>query len=129
MSYPNAFRRYVATVVDAVVGWGLLFSFVRLGAATGLDSVAVALGIGAVALYEPLSTVYGCTLGQMLMRFRVRTVDGLNRIGIVQAYGRFVLKYLLGIVSFLTMPARSDRRAIHDLASETIVIEAAADVG
>lgn len=129
MRYPSALRRYVGTVVDAMVVWGLLFSLVRLGAATGLSSVGVALGIGAIVVYEPLSTVYGCTLGQALMRFRVRTVERLNRIGIAQAYGRFVLKYLLGIISFVTMPARSDRRAMHDLASETIVIEAAADVG
>jgi uncharacterized RDD family membrane protein YckC len=82
-----------------------------------------------VIAYEPLATAFGCTLGQALMRFRVRTVEGLKRIGVTQAYGRFLVKYLLGIISFVTMPARSDRRAIHDLASETIVIEATANVG
>jgi uncharacterized RDD family membrane protein YckC len=35
-----------------------------------------------------------------------------------------LVKYLLGIVSFLTVPARKDRRAIHDLSADTIVIEA-----
>jgi uncharacterized RDD family membrane protein YckC len=39
------------------------------------------------------------------------------------------VKYLLGVISFLTMPTRSDRRAIHDLAAETIVVEASAGVG
>jgi hypothetical protein len=38
--------------------------------------------------------------------------------------GRMLVKYLLGIVSFLTVPARKDRRAIHDLSADTIVIEA-----
>jgi uncharacterized RDD family membrane protein YckC len=128
MSYPNALRRYVATVIDAVIVWLIVFFSVRLAGETDLDVVAAVVGIGAVVAYEPLCTVYGCTLGQVLMRFRVRTSQGLKRINIGQAYGRFAVKYLLGVISFLTMPARSDRRAIHDLASETIVIEAAADV-
>ena len=129
MLYPNALRRYVATVIDALVVWGIIFSLVRLTAMTGAEGITFALVVGAVVAYEPLSTAYGCTLGQALMRFRVRTVEGLKRIGIAQAYGRFIVKYLLGVVSFVTMPARSDRRAIHDLMSQTIVIEAAADVG
>jgi len=37
------------------------------------------------------------------------------------------VKYLLGIISMLTIPARADRRAIHDFATDTIVIEAAND--
>jgi uncharacterized RDD family membrane protein YckC len=35
-----------------------------------------------------------------------------------------VVKALLGIISFLTLPARQDRRAIHDLAARTLVVEA-----
>jgi uncharacterized RDD family membrane protein YckC len=129
MSYPNALRRYIATLIDAAVAWALVYSVVRLAAITGADEITFILVIVAVAAYEPLSMVYGCTLGQALMRFRVRTVEGLKRISVPQAYGRFAVKYLLGVISFLTMPARSDRRAIHDLASETIVVEAASDVG
>jgi uncharacterized RDD family membrane protein YckC len=125
MTYPNALRRYVATLIDAVVAWLILFSAVRFTSDTDSETVAVAIGIGVILAYEPLCTVYGCTVGQAFMRFRVRTVEGLKRINLAQAYGRFVVKYLLGVGSFLTMPARSDRRAIHDLVSETIVIEAA----
>jgi hypothetical protein len=51
------------------------------------------------------------------MRIRVRTKEGLQRVGLDQAFGRMIVKYLLGIISFLTVPARADRRAIHDLAS------------
>jgi uncharacterized RDD family membrane protein YckC len=69
-------------------------------------------------------TVFLCTLGQAVMRFRVRKADDLSRVSLVQVYIRIVVKYLLGVISFLTMPARRDRRAIHDLAGGTIVIEA-----
>ena len=129
MRFPSAFRRYVATLLDTAVVWTLFFACVRLGAANANESAGVVIGFVAVIAYEPLATAFGCTLGQALMSFRVRTVEGLKRIGVTRAYGRFLVKYLLGIISFVTMPARSDRRAIHDLASETIVIEATANVG
>ena len=48
------------------------------------------------------------------MRFRVRTVEGLHRITVRQAYARFIVRYLLGALSFVTMPARIDRRAIDE---------------
>lgn len=125
MSYPNALRRYVAMLIDALVVWMLVFSIVRLTETAGSETLMIVLIVIVVAAYEPLSTAYACTLGQALMRFRVRTFEGLRRITIARAYGRFALKYLLGVISFLSMPVRSDRRAIHDLVSETIVIEAA----
>jgi uncharacterized RDD family membrane protein YckC len=74
--------------------------------------------------HEPLLTTYACRLGQAVMRIRVRTAGNLTRIGLDQAFGRLIVKYLLGIISLLTVPARRDRRAIRDLSSGTIVIEA-----
>ena len=36
---------------------------------------------------------------------------------------RLEIKYILGGISILTNPSRADRRAIHDFATDTIVIE------
>jgi uncharacterized RDD family membrane protein YckC len=83
--------------------------------------IAGLVGIGLFACYEPLLTSFFCTIGQAIMGFRVRKVAG-GRISVVQAYVRVIVKYLLGMLSFLTMPARADRRAIHDLAAGTIVV-------
>ena len=127
MGYPNAFRRYLATLVDLAAVWSGIFLISRLHVLSGSDALAYTLFAALLLCYEPFLTTYAATVGQVVMRFRVRTFEGLNRIGLAQAYGRFVIKYLLGIVSFLTMPARDDRRAIHDLVTETIVIEASAD--
>jgi uncharacterized RDD family membrane protein YckC len=125
MEYPNALRRYIAALIDLAAAWTLLFAAVRIGLLFGSQEVGVALGIAAAFLYEPLTNVYACTLGQAVMRFRVRTVEGLHRITAGQACARFIVKYLLGALSFVTMPARIDRRAIHDLFAETIVTESA----
>lgn len=124
MKYPNVLRRYLATLLDVFALWCIVYGFSRFPSFTEGGALAYwSLGL-ALLLYEPLLTTYACTLGQALMRIRVRTPDGLKRIGLAQAFGRMIVKYLLGMISFLTVPARKDRRAIHDLSSGTIVIEA-----
>jgi uncharacterized RDD family membrane protein YckC len=74
--------------------------------------------------YEPVLTRFLCTAGQAVMRFRVREIDSGNPPPIWRLYVRVIVKATLGLISFLTLPARADRRAIHDLAANTLVVEA-----
>ena len=124
MTYPNLFRRYVATLLDLLVLWFGIYGITRLpvvgDSGWGMPVAAVAVAV----LYEPLFTSRACTLGQVLMRIRVRTNESLKRIPIHMAYMRVCIKYLLGAISVLTIPARLDRRAIHDLAVDSIVVDA-----
>lgn len=75
-----------------------------------------------IAAYEPLLTAFACTLGQFAMRIRVRRVEGHSNIGIGRAFLRTLVKYLLGAISFLTMPAQKEKRAMHDIAAGTLVL-------
>ena len=125
MKYPNILRRYLATLLDLFAWWCLIYAMSRVPSITEHGTLAYSLFGLSFLLYEPLLTTYACTLGQAIMRIRVRTKEELKRVRLDQAFGRMIVKYLLGAVSFLTVPARKDRRAIHDLASNTIVIEAA----
>jgi uncharacterized RDD family membrane protein YckC len=124
VKYPNILRRYFATVVDGIVLWCIFYAIAQTPALTQRGALAYWILGASLLLYEPLLTRYACTLGQALMSIRVRTANGLARIDLDQAFGRMIVKYFLGIISFLTVPARKDRRAIHDLSSGTIVIEA-----
>src|SRR5262245_758894 len=124
MKYPNVLRRYLATLLDLFALWCIVYAIAKTPALTDRGALAYWILCISLLLYEPLLTRYACTLGQVTMRIRVRTIDGLKRISLDQAFGRMFVKYLLGIISFLTVPARKDRRAIHDLSSGTIVIEA-----
>jgi uncharacterized RDD family membrane protein YckC len=124
VKYPNVLRRYLATLLDLFAWWCLIYAMSRVPSITEHGALAYSLFGLSFLLYEPLLTTYACTLGQAIMRIRVRTKEGLKRIALGQAIVRMIVKYLLGIVSFLTVPARADRRAIHDLASDTIVIGA-----
>jgi uncharacterized RDD family membrane protein YckC len=127
---PTLARRYTATVIDAL----LVFMAVAVSIALWPtdDAVArpmrVAFAIAAILIYEPLCTGCFVTLGQWVMAVRVRRFDTGERIGVVRALGRIITKVVLGIVSFLVLPFTPGRRAIHDMATGSIVIMADAGV-
>ena len=127
MSYPSVFRRYLSTLLDLLLLWCWVYAVTRVPAVVETNWIAAALILPVLLAYEPVSTAFRCTVGQWVFRIRVRTFEDRNRISIPQAYGRLFVKYLLGAISILTIPARRDRRAIHDFTTQTIVIEAADD--
>jgi uncharacterized RDD family membrane protein YckC len=77
-----------------------------------------------IYLYEPVLTAFtGSTLGHKVMRLKVRKYNNPeNKISIAQALFRHVIKGLLGWLSFLTVTGNEHKRAIHDLASGSIVL-------
>jgi hypothetical protein len=80
MKYPNVLRRYLATLIDMFALWCIVYGVSRLPNFAESSAVMYwTLGL-ALLLYEPMLTTYACTLGQALMRIRVRTPDGLKRI-------------------------------------------------
>ena len=124
MNYPSIFRRYVATLLDIAVIWFCVFGLTRIPAVANSSWGMPVSAVAVIALYEPVFTSFAATLGQVLMRFRVRQFGTLQRIPIHRAYSRIIVKYLLSGVSVITIPARSDRRGIHDLAVDSIVVNA-----
>ena len=73
--------------------------------------------------YEPFLTSYSRTIGQRLMNIRVRRHGNPNeRISLFNAYLRCFIKDLLGWISFISIHFNSERRAIHDLASGSVMI-------
>jgi uncharacterized RDD family membrane protein YckC len=126
MGYPNLLRRYVASLIDLITVFFLVYLYSRTPLYTPRGNIGPFMFFVIFLSYEPLLTVFACTPGQASMRFRVRKPEDLRRIALGQAYLRLLVKYALGFISFLTMPARRDRRSIHDLAAGTIVVEASA---
>jgi len=75
-------------------------------------------------LYEPIAMTMGCTLGNYLMKIRVKkSNDTSKKINLLQAVIRVIIKFLLGWVSFVTIGTNRERRAIHDFASGSVMIE------
>jgi uncharacterized RDD family membrane protein YckC len=95
-----------------------------LGSVESTRVLRIVIAVVAIFAYEPICTGRYVTLGQWMTGVRVRRMDNGQKIGVVRAWGRIVLKVFLGIVSFLILPFVPGRRAIHDLASGSIVIKA-----
>ena len=58
------------------------------------------------------------------MGIRVRTEPDIERVPVLRTFIRLYFKYLLSIISFAFMPAHRQKRALHDLAAGTIVVDA-----
>jgi len=79
--------------------------------------------IAIFAIYEPACLAFGCTIGNYIKGIRVKKfADTNSRINILQALLRYIVKLSLGWISFLTMHSNPERRAIHDMASGSVMI-------
>lgn len=104
--YPVLVRRYIGALIDFVFLIALIGLIVRMPFYASSHPL-YDLGLLAIfVVYEPLLTCYVCTLGQALMRFRVRDLKTGGRIPLWRSYVRLVIKWALGILSFITLPAR-----------------------
>jgi uncharacterized RDD family membrane protein YckC len=88
------------------------------------DWVRIVMFVTLFIVYEPLCMVFGFTLGNYIKGIRVRRCsDTTKRINLFQSIVRYPIKISLGWISFLTINSNPKRRAIHDLASGTVMIK------
>lgn len=121
----------VATRVKAVICDSVLLIILMIVTATLFDRFenvpdfarAIAF-VFIFLLYDPLFTsLFGGTLGHMLMGIRVKRASNQNKnIGFPLAIIRYLLKALLGWISLLTVSGNKSAKAIHDIVVKSIVI-------
>lgn len=124
--YPSLVQRIQSTFIDLLVIIVLMFGFTSI-----LDRfndvpnwIPVAIFSGIWFVYEPFCTAFGCTLGNYIKGIRVRRQNDFSRrIPFHAALLRYVVKTLLGWISFLTINTNTQRRAIHDFAAESVMIK------
>ncbi len=122
---PTIPRRYATTFIDGTL---FLAVFILPTMVLPEGELSRVLRIGAIAamllLYDPIGTGRYVTLGQWMTGVRVRDFKTGQRIGVLRAMGRIVVKAVMGFISFLMIPFTPGRRALHDLATGSIVIMA-----
>jgi uncharacterized RDD family membrane protein YckC len=123
---PSLVRRVMALIIDSLV---ILLVFSTLSVLINIlgEIPNVIRGfflIFMIYLYDPiLTSFYGATIGHRIMNLTLRKFDDQSsNISIGNALLRFVIKILLGWISFITVTSNKNKRAIHDLASGSIVI-------
>ncbi len=124
MQFPNLFRRYVASLIDVVVVIALVGIIGNLPITETQNIPPIVIILVVLVAYEPILSAFSCTIGQFVMRIRVRRSQDRLRIGLGRAVTRTFAKYMLGAASFLTMPKQREKRAMHDLLAGTLMLDA-----
>ncbi|MEM9672828.1 MAG: RDD family protein [Bacteroidota bacterium] len=125
MEYPSLVRRIQAVVIDFMLIL-VLFTVASLlfNAVGGVtNEIRIGVMVFCFVLYEPLFvTLMGGTLGHYLLGLRVKQHDAPeDNISFLSALGRIIIKAALGWISFLTISSNSEKRAIHDIVSGSVV--------
>lgn len=127
--YPDLKTRVQSLFIDTILLIILMFATAWIMDKAGLDEenggwIKAVIFVGMWGVYEPLAMSLGCTAGNYLMKIRVRKcASPEQKINLLQAYVRILIKLPLGWISFLTIHFNDQRRAIHDLAAGTVMIE------
>ena len=128
LRYPNLLTRIQSVFIDGLIILLLMFLAGKIldKFETVPDWVRIVLFFGVWAIYEPLAMSMGCTVGNYLLGIRAKQYNNQQKsITIFQAYIRFIVKTCLGWLSFLAIHFNTDKRAIHDFASGSIMIKLA----
>lgn len=125
-NYPEIKERLQSTFIDAILIIVFMFLFASIldKYENMPDWARIAMFVGPFLAYEPICMAFGATLGNYVKGIRVRqNSNPTKRINIFQAIIRFIVKFLLGWVSFLTINNNPKRRAMHDIASGSVMIK------
>jgi uncharacterized RDD family membrane protein YckC len=125
VEYPQLTDRLQSSFIDGMLIIVLMFVFSGMleRYENAPDWIRIGLFFGLWAVYEPLCTTLGATLGNYIKGIRVRQNGATGqRINFFQAFIRYVLKMLLGWISFLTIHTNPQKRAIHDIIAGSVMI-------
>ena len=123
--YARLLPRFQALVVDLAAYLAATVLFVLLGSAVPYDAVAslmVYSWIGVLLLYEPIMVWrFGGTLGHMWRNLQVVSNRTDGRPPLIDAFIRWLVKSVAGVLSFFFMALTKRHQALHDIASATTV--------
>ena len=121
MKYPSVLRRYLSGIIDFLVVFSMCILVFRSPIGS-MESPILFIVVLVIFSYEPVLTSTHCTLGQWVMRYRVREFETLKKIHIALAIVRYIFKIILGTFSLFTVSSDKYKRSIHDKIAYTVVI-------
>lgn len=125
IAYPRLIKRIRAALIDSVLLPVAVFSALILGEAFGVSypSGKVMLILAPIFVLEPgLVAFTGGTVGHHLMKIRITRIDGRRNLNVVAATVRFIVKLLLGWLSFILVLTTAKHQAVHDFIARSMVI-------
>jgi len=121
---PSINKRIMSSTIDGLlimIAFTIISSLFRQS-----DDLSVIIRISTfvvfLLLYEPIMTSKYCTLGQLITGIRVIDYENAGKISLVSSFLRFLVKLVLGIISFIVISFSKDRRALHDFVAHSVVV-------
>jgi hypothetical protein len=123
-NYPLLLVRYKALFIDGIFLLILMvLVMIIMDEHEARTPVMITLSILIALLYEPLLMTFSKTLGQRAMKIKVRKYSNpAERISLLNSYVRSLTKGTLGWLSLITINFNPHHRAIHDIISNSIVL-------
>jgi len=127
IKYAILLSRIKAAFIDSIIIIGFMFLISEI--LSLIEAVPnferIFLFVFIFLLYDPIFTsIYGGTIGHSKAGITVRNENNPEKnISFPYALLRFLLKVALGWISLLTVTGNVKRKAIHDFAANSIVIE------
>jgi uncharacterized RDD family membrane protein YckC len=124
--YATFTGRFRALVIDnlciSTLGIALFFASDVVGDVPGATRVMLLLLVAVILLYEPLQVSRrGATIGHRYAHLRVVDARTGSWPSFGRAFVRFLIKTMLGVISFFTMELSRRHQAVHDLLTHTTV--------
>src|SRR3982750_539657 len=106
-NFPPLITRFQSVIIDQVFIILCMVMFSQLLTNENEETTGALRGFllfGLFFIYEPVCMAFGCSIGNYIAGTRVRKFGNeQKRINIFQSYLRFIVKILLGIISFFTV--------------------------
>ncbi len=123
--FPSLSKRIQALFIDSLIifiiflGFSYLFDFLK----DENEYLRIFIFIFMLFLYEPiLIYFFKGTIGQQILNLKVTNYDNPNKkLRLLNSFLRFLIKWSLGWLSFISIMFNTKNRAIHDIVSNSIV--------
>lgn len=122
-NYPGIFDRLKASVIDSIV---IIF---LIGASTEVfeifDDSSIyfkMLFFLLIFLYEPIMvSLFGASIGHRMCKLKVCSDRTSKNLSLIKSIVRFLIKFMLGWVSLITISNNKQKKAMHDLVVNSVV--------
>lgn len=125
IQYPVLLRRIQSSFIDGLIVLAGMVLVANVAEFAGENEMFIKMmGLFMILSYEPIMICHSSTIGQRMIGIRVKNHDLKQKnISILHAYVRFVVKITCGWLSYVTINFSPERRALHDVAANSVMID------
>ena len=125
ITYPSFFKRIIAMSIDSTIIAITFLTLIAFVSEFEINNIYIKVGalILPFIILEPvLISLTSGTIGHHLLKIRVLNNKTNKNLNLFLSILRFIVKMFFGWLSFLFILITNKKRALHDLASNSVVV-------